>query len=56
MTKKNHPYWINKDNINNTILESRLLPKECANNLGIEQIPDYIIIHEVSLGLGRSPN
>jgi len=55
MTKKNHPYWINNDNINNTILESRLLPKECANNLGIEQIPDYIIIHEVSLGLGRSP-
>lgn len=55
MTKKNHAYWVNKDNIKDTIVEKRLLPLECANNLGIEQVPDYIIIHEVSLGNGRSP-
>ncbi len=55
MTKKNHAYWVNKDNIKDTVVEKRLLPLECANNLGIEQVPDYIIIHEVSLGNGRSP-
>lgn len=54
MTKKNHAYWIDKDVTDNVKIEKRILPIECSNRLKIKQVPDYIIIHEVSLGNGRS--
>lgn len=36
-------------------IENRLIPLGSTNRKGIKQIPKYIVIHEVSLGLGRSP-
>ena len=34
----------------------RIIPDECANKNVGHQIPQYIVIHEVSLGLGRTPS
>lgn len=36
-------------------IENKLIPLGSTNRAGIKQIPKYIVIHEVSLGLGRSP-
>lgn len=36
-------------------VEQKLLPLGSANRTGKKQIPEYIVIHEVSLGLGKSP-
>lgn len=36
-------------------IEKRLIPLGYANRTGEKQTPKYIVIHEVSLGLGRSP-
>lgn len=36
-------------------IEERLLPLGSANRTGKKQVPEYIVIHEVSLGLGKSP-
>jgi len=55
MTKKNHAYWINKKESKKVYVEKHLLPEYLANRIKMKQIPDYIVIHEVSLGLGRSP-
>lgn len=35
-------------------IEERLIPLGSANRPGKKQIPKYIVIHEVSLGLGKS--
>ncbi|MBQ9833827.1 MAG: N-acetylmuramoyl-L-alanine amidase [Bacilli bacterium] len=35
--------------------EKRLLPEGFPNRSGEKQVPEYIVIHEVSLGLGKSP-
>lgn len=55
MTKRNHAYWIDKKKAKKVKVEDHLLPEGLANRQGIKQIPDYIVIHEVSLGLGKSP-
>ena len=36
-------------------VEQKLLPLGSANRTGKKQVPEYIVIHEVSLGLGKSP-
>ena len=36
-------------------IEEKLLPLGSANRTGKKQVPEYIVIHEVSLGLGKSP-
>lgn len=36
-------------------IEEKFIPLGSANRTGKKQIPKYIVIHEVSLGLGRSP-
>ena len=36
-------------------IEEKLLPLGSSNRPGIKQVPEYIVIHEVSLGLGKSP-
>lgn len=36
--------------------EKRLLPEGFPNRSGEKQVPEYIVIHEVSLGLGKSPH
>lgn len=53
MKKNNHPYNVS-DVVKNVTVEEKILPDECANRLGIKQTPYYIVIHEVSLGIGRS--
>jgi len=42
-------------NSENTKFEKRLIPYGLPNRSGEKQIPEYIVIHEVSLGLGESP-
>lgn len=54
MTKRNHAYWVS-DAVLDVKVTDKMLPEACANRIGILQVPSYIIIHEVSLGLGRSP-
>ena len=40
----------------NVVVEYHIIPEHgYANRSGTKQIPKYIVIHEVSLGLGRSP-
>lgn len=55
MRKVNHKlYKLNKD-IKNVKVEEKLLPDNASNmNLGF-QVPLYIVIHEVSLGIGKTP-
>lgn len=53
MKKNNHSYNVS-DAVKNVSIEDKILPTECANRLGFKQTPQYIVIHEVSLGLGRS--
>lgn len=36
-------------------IEDKLLPLGSSNRSGKKQNPEYIVIHEVSLGLGKSP-
>lgn len=40
----------------NTHVIERIIPDECANKSVGKQIPMYIVIHEVSLGLGKTPS
>ena len=44
------------DKARNTKIEYRLLPLECENRLQKEQVPQYIVIHEVTLGTHETPS
>lgn len=42
--------------LNNTHVVERIIPDECANKKIADQVPKYIVIHEVSLGLDKTPS
>lgn len=52
--KKKRKYKLSKE-IKGVRVKEMFLPPECANRSFEKQTPEYIVIHEVSLGLGRSP-
>ena len=55
MSSKNRKLYKLSQDIKNVKVEQRILPDNAANmNLGA-QIPKYIVIHEVSLGIGKTP-
>ena len=52
MSKKYDNYKIPDEEVK---VIQKLLPEGLANNSLGKQVPEYIVIHEVSLGIGRSP-
>ena len=54
MSKKYHIFKRPNKNINVNV-EEKILPSNSSNLLG-PQVPKYIVIHEVSLGTGKSPS
>lgn len=54
MLKTNKPYKVH-DDVNDVKIEQKFLPLGLNNRSGEHQNPEFIVIHEVSLGIGRSP-
>ena len=52
MSKKYSVYRRPLDDIK---IENRFIPKGLVNRTGNMQVPKYIVIHETSLGLGKTP-
>lgn len=55
MEKYGEEYPLSSNSMNTHVSE-RLIPDKCANKKIARQIPEYIIIHEVSLGTTRTPS
>ena len=55
MDKYGQEYELSNECLDTQVTE-RLIPDKCANKKVHKQVPEYIIIHEVSLGLGKTPS
>lgn len=54
MSRKKHIYKRPPEEYPKVKVKKRLIPQDLPNRIGTQK-PSYIVIHEVSLGTGRSP-